>query len=265
MGLILNGCVSTSYMQWHVTWIFLCTVSAQTAFVYNWLIFQTTSWFRETGRNVRYSRNTATFCVRRDGGQLIIRHDRTSRTVDFSSSNKSNCFSTFFTVFYADCEHEILPVTNGYRVCLVYNLITQTSDQICAPRNHDLEMELLHLIENRDAPRKFVYILSHKYSQTSLSFKSLKTTDKGIARLLKNIAEPNNMVVYLAIFNKLKSGVGYGDPHKCAGCGCDCNLECRQCCNLDFLPKSHEDYWFPLWAQTSYTLTNFLSVVGEEI
>jgi hypothetical protein len=28
-----------------------------------------------------------------------------------------------YVAFYADCEHEVLPVREGTRVCLVYNLI----------------------------------------------------------------------------------------------------------------------------------------------
>lgn len=28
-----------------------------------------------------------------------------------------------YAAFYADCEHEVLPVTSGYRLTLVYNLV----------------------------------------------------------------------------------------------------------------------------------------------
>lgn len=32
-----------------------------------------------------------------------------------------------YAAFYADCEHEVLPVRQGNRVCLVYNLIHNRS------------------------------------------------------------------------------------------------------------------------------------------
>jgi hypothetical protein len=43
--------------------------------------------------------------------------------VGFGESAESSELS--FAAFYADCEHEVRPITEGNRVCLVYNLILE--------------------------------------------------------------------------------------------------------------------------------------------
>ena len=35
-----------------------------------------------------------------------------------------------FAAFYADCVHEVLPITSGYRLALVYNLRRQGRGQL---------------------------------------------------------------------------------------------------------------------------------------
>jgi hypothetical protein len=52
------------------------------------------------------------------GGELAVRHD--GREVQFDWSKDSNAIQ--WAAFYSDCEHEVLPVTSGYRVTLTYNL-----------------------------------------------------------------------------------------------------------------------------------------------
>ena len=52
------------------------------------------------------------------GGELAVRHD--GREIKFDWSNDST--SVQWAAFYSDCEHEVLQVTEGYRVTLTYNL-----------------------------------------------------------------------------------------------------------------------------------------------
>jgi predicted 2-oxoglutarate/Fe(II)-dependent dioxygenase YbiX len=58
------------------------------------------------------------------GGELIIRHAGRETTVDLSGGEVSELA---FAAFYADCEHEVRPITQGSRVCLAYNLIQRQS------------------------------------------------------------------------------------------------------------------------------------------
>ena len=54
------------------------------------------------------------------GGELVIRHAGCEVIIDLSRSEISKLA---FAAFYADCEHEVRPITEGNRICLVYNLI----------------------------------------------------------------------------------------------------------------------------------------------
>jgi hypothetical protein len=53
------------------------------------------------------------------GGELIVRHGTRDVSVNLSGAEVSELT---FAVFYADCEHEVRPITHGGRVCLTYNL-----------------------------------------------------------------------------------------------------------------------------------------------
>ncbi|MFV8326046.1 2OG-Fe(II) oxygenase [Flavobacterium sp. ZS1P14] len=55
------------------------------------------------------------------GGELVIQFDGKTEVIDFSQPAAT--YKTPFVAFYADCEHEIKPITSGFRVCLVYNLV----------------------------------------------------------------------------------------------------------------------------------------------
>ncbi len=178
--------------------------------LYKLLLYKTGSFFKPHRDSEKVDGMFATLVIQLPslykGGQLIVRHDGKTVTSDFSSTDSSNTFGTFFTAFYCDCEHEVLKVTEGYRVCLVYNLISHRSEIPTAPRRQALENELITLIENWQHCGKLVYALKHKYSESNLSFDQLKSTDRAIANFLIYIAKANDLNVYLAIFNKQSSG-----------------------------------------------------------
>src|SRR5690606_1140235 len=65
------------------------------------------------------------------GGELIVRFEGEEETADFA---KNSAYSLNYVAFYADCDHEVKPLTSGYRVCLVYNLIQiQNGKKISLP------------------------------------------------------------------------------------------------------------------------------------
>ncbi|EFA85665.1 hypothetical protein PPL_00894 [Heterostelium album PN500] len=53
------------------------------------------------------------------GGDLILQHAGKTVTVSLENDSVSNMK---YSAFYADIKHEVKEVTDGYRVCLVYNL-----------------------------------------------------------------------------------------------------------------------------------------------
>ena len=54
------------------------------------------------------------------GGELVVRHGSEEVTLSLDNDETSQIR---FAAFYADCEHEVKPITGGNRVCLVYNLV----------------------------------------------------------------------------------------------------------------------------------------------
>ncbi|CAM6088439.1 unnamed protein product [Calypogeia fissa] len=59
-----------------------------------------------------------------EGGELIVKHNGDTKTFD-GSLGSSNAFS--YSVFFADCQHELLKVTSGTRLCLAFNLVRHRS------------------------------------------------------------------------------------------------------------------------------------------
>jgi len=57
-----------------------------------------------------------------NGGELIVRHEKKEIKYDWSSPDSDLSNSLQWAAFFSDIEHEVLPVTEGYRVTLTYNL-----------------------------------------------------------------------------------------------------------------------------------------------
>ena len=54
----------------------------------------------------------------------MVRHNQREIKFDFSEDSQT----IQWAAFYSDCEHEVLPVTSGYRVTLTYNLYLNKTD-----------------------------------------------------------------------------------------------------------------------------------------
>lgn len=74
------------------------------------------------------------------GGELLIYHD--GQTEKFSSYQNS-LYNIQYAAFYADCNHEVKPITDGYRLCLIYNLVLiGKKQQPLAPKNSKIVTEV---------------------------------------------------------------------------------------------------------------------------
>lgn len=56
------------------------------------------------------------------GGNLIVRHD--GNEVDFAWDHHSS-EALQWAAFYGDCEHEVIKVSEGHRITLIYNLFVE--------------------------------------------------------------------------------------------------------------------------------------------
>ena len=164
------------------------------------------------------------------GGQLHIRHAGRETVFDLACSDPGEIR---FAAFYADCEHEVLPVTSGHRVCLIYNLVQRTGraslpvpDERPAARAaadvlrpwvdrsfpsldapfDDAECDNENDTEANPSPDKLVYLLDHHYTQASLSFAGLKGRDAAVARVLAAAARLSDCAAHLGIVHIEESG-----------------------------------------------------------
>ena len=137
------------------------------------------------------------------GGELVIRHREHEKVVDLRTDEPSELA---FAAFYADCVHEIRPVTAGYRIVLVYHLVVRGAAAAvleAAPdfrsQEEHIAARLRHWEANSAAGDKLVWLLEHEYSEAGLSFDGLKNVDAALGRVLARAAGEANQVLYAAI------------------------------------------------------------------
>src|SRR5205085_3919484 len=110
------------------------------------------------------------------GGTLIVEHDGQKKRINFGGKKAGS--QTQFAAFYADCRHEITPVTAGYRVCLVYNLaIAGKKVQPAAPKHAPAVEKAAALLAALLADNKLDKIaipFEHQYTAAGLDPKQLK-------------------------------------------------------------------------------------------
>ena len=144
-----------------------------------------------------------------EGGDLVIRHAGAEQVVSLAGDEPSE---VAWAAFYADCEHEVKPVTKGFRVCLVYNLIQRGKKRgmLAAPDVSGPAKQAAKLIraafEGPAAPVKLAWLLEHQYSPAELSFSTLKNADAARAAVLCAAAELAKCDVHLGIVHIEESG-----------------------------------------------------------
>ena len=145
------------------------------------------------------------------GGALRIRHADREVTVETDATDPSEIS---FAAFYADCEHEALPVLEGHRVCLVYNLIqerTKSRHRILKAPNYESHVAKAAAVleeywSSPNAPPKIAWLLDHQYSPAGLSFSSLKGADAAKSQVLVQAAAQAQCVVHLGVVHIGETG-----------------------------------------------------------
>jgi hypothetical protein len=109
--------------------------------------------------------------------------------------------------WYSDVQHEIKPVTSGYRLVLTYNLLQdqgiprQTASML--DESHE-RLERLLRVWNKDfyPIDKLIYPLEHQYTDASLNVKSLKGRDAAKARYIESLGTKNGIFWFLGRMTK---------------------------------------------------------------
>ena len=157
--------------------------------LYKLLIYRKGSFFVPHRDTEKTSGMFATLVVclpsRHEGGTLIVEHDGKSTSVDFANAE----FEIRYAAFYADCRHEVKPVTKGYRICLVYNLaIAKRRKQPSAPRSGPVVDRVENLLSGLfadEARNKIVIPLDHQYTEAGFDPSELKGADRSRVSILR--------------------------------------------------------------------------------
>ncbi|MBR9909176.1 MAG: 2OG-Fe(II) oxygenase [Gammaproteobacteria bacterium] len=147
------------------------------------------------------------------GGMLVVDHQGEKKR--FQAPRATGDKLTLIA-FYADCHHEVRPVTEGYRITLTYNLVLDNSNRTASPVQSAATVDALasglrryfHAPATRDEsdgsgkttqPRKWVYLLGHEYTKKSLYWDRLKNEDQPRVDALRVASDALGLERYLAL------------------------------------------------------------------
>ena len=90
------------------------------------------------------------------GGELVVRHKGREVRLDLRCDDPAEAA---FAAFYADCVHEVLPVTKGCRLILVYNLVRRGRGRPPEPPDYAGEQARVAALlqawwQRQEAPRR---------------------------------------------------------------------------------------------------------------
>ena len=149
------------------------------------------------------------------GGEMVIRFDGREQKVDFAPATSS--YKIPYAAFYADCEHEIKPITSGYRICLVYNLLqSEDSPTINSSQFHDQAKQMTFSLESWEEFfewRPKVILLGHQYTPSNFSLSHLKLHDRLRVDALKQAADRAGYLSPLALVTLHQMGSLEGDNY----------------------------------------------------
>ena len=134
------------------------------------------------------------------GGEIAVRHGVKETSLDMSGSGDPSEIA--WAAFYADCPHEVRPVTEGHRIALVFNLLLRNGGGLRAADFDRTEKAMTRALsdwgETAGMTEKIVVLLEHDYSQAGLSFGSMKNADAARAAVLAKAAPAARCELYAA-------------------------------------------------------------------
>jgi hypothetical protein len=180
--------------------------------LYKLLIYENGSFFKPHRDTEKTKGMFATLIVclpsRHTGGTLDISHDGVTESIDCGGPRAE--FEVRYAAFYADCRHEIKPVTRGYRICLVYNLaVAGRKRQPVAPENSPAVSKvtaLLPVLFSDNSRSKAAFLLKHQYSESGLDPAALKGSDRALLDVLERTVARLDYTIHLALLTHHQEG-----------------------------------------------------------
>jgi predicted 2-oxoglutarate/Fe(II)-dependent dioxygenase YbiX len=214
------GRIRISGKRWAETLAGLAAEAAQSlgiaepvaAEFYKLLVYDTGSFFvdhRDTEKSPgMFATLSITLPSACRGGELVVRHLGREVVLDPHPTEPSEIG---VTAFYADCVHEVRPVTEGSRVALIYNLLfLGRKAPPGAPDHRGARQRITTILggwaAGADEPDKLVLPLEHAYTQAELSFETLKGRDGAVAAVLAEAAAAADCDLHLVLLSIEESG-----------------------------------------------------------
>jgi len=147
------------------------------------------------------------------GGDLLVRHRGREARLPLRCDEPAEAA---FAAFYADCVHEVLPIIEGHRLTLAYNLVRAGKGRPPTPPEYEEQQgSIAALLQawrdsrthpDDDVPQKLVYPLGHAYTPAELGFGALKGADAAAAGVLDAAAQQAHCDLHLALLTVEESG-----------------------------------------------------------
>jgi len=147
-----------------------------------------------------------------EGGDLLVRHRGRETCLTLRCDEPAEAA---FAAFYADCVHEVLPVTEGHRLTLAYNLVRVGKGRLPKPPDYEeQQVGIAALLQtwrdsrthSDDVPEKLVYLLEHAYTPAELGFAALKGADAAAAGVVATAATQARCDLHLALLTVEERG-----------------------------------------------------------
>ncbi|WP_433498599.1 2OG-Fe(II) oxygenase [Sphaerimonospora sp. CA-214678] len=189
-----------------------------TADLHSMLLYETGQFFVTHQDSEKDDSMVATLVVTlpsdHTGGELVIEHR--GRRKEYRGSK----VAVSLVAFYADCHHQVLPVTAGNRITLAYNLLltvgsgaaaqdTLTGElAACLDEHFATPITLSYGRGQADPPIRLAYLLDHEYTARGLT--RLKGSDAARAALLRAAANLADCEITLALAEIQETWDAYG-------------------------------------------------------
>ena len=176
-----------------------------------------------------------------EGGVLGVRDPSSSDNIQWDGQCIGNTAS--WCSFYTDCDHELFPITSGYRMILAYHVYQEhealVATSISPPKpENPLQYSVVDIVKSALKLRPIAYIsLTHKYGSINEP-KYLKGPDRILYEMLKQSFGEESIEVLSAEVEELVNNYDGGDGSRelnilCMGpdapyifdtMDCQCNL-----------------------------------------
>ncbi|MBW8831515.1 MAG: 2OG-Fe(II) oxygenase [Burkholderiales bacterium] len=134
------------------------------------------------------------------GGELRVCHRDTE--LHFASQHLRASAIRWFA-FYADCRHEVAPVSEGWRIVLTFDLVLPAEPARPRTPVHPPLLDALrahfHPEDGEPCLQPWVLLLDHEYTERGLRWRLLKGEDRARVAALQAACEPLGLTVHLAL------------------------------------------------------------------